>query len=300
MEIVSSILTNNPCYKAGRKINVKGIMLHSVGVAQPRASVFIKNWNKSSYNNACVHAFIDGIDGNVYQTLPWNHRGWHCGAAGNNTHIGVEMCEPDTISYTSGAAFAVSDADKAKRIVSRTYDSAVELFAKLCVDYDLDPMGEGVIVSHREGYAKGIASNHADPEHLWKGLGMGYSMDGFRRDVEKKTVGLMSDRDGTADSRTTFIRAVQKACGAKVDGIAGSETIRKTVTISYDVNDRHAVVKPVQTYLNVLGYDCGSADGVFGAMTRAAVKSFQKANGCVRDGEITARNKTWRKLLGMS
>lgn len=302
MKIVSSILTNNPCYTEGRKITVKGLMLHSVGVPQPKASVFIKNWNKASHDNACVHAFIDGIDGNVYQTLPWNHRGWHCGAAGNNTHIGVEMCEPDTIEYTSGASFVANDVEEARKVVTRTYNSAVELFAKLCADYNLDPMGNGVIVSHTEGYARGIASNHADPEHLWKGLKMSYTMGGFRRDVKEKKNGISSTKVTSrgADSRTTFIRAVQEACGAAVDGIAGSETIGKTVTISYDVNDRHAVVKPVQTYLNVLGYDCGSADGLFGWKTRAAVKSFQKANGCVQDGEITARNKTWRKLLGMS
>ena len=31
----------------------------------------------------------------------------------------------------------------------------------------------------------------------------------------------------------------------------------------------------------------------------AAIKAYQKANGCVADGEITARKNTWKKLLGM-
>ena len=79
MKLVQSILTKNPCYTAGRKITVKGLMLHSVGCPQPKASVFINSWNSPSYDNACVHGFIDGNDGTVYQTLPWNHRGWHCG-----------------------------------------------------------------------------------------------------------------------------------------------------------------------------------------------------------------------------
>lgn len=43
MKLVKSLLTKNPCYTAGKKITVKGIMLHSVGCPQPRASVFIKN-----------------------------------------------------------------------------------------------------------------------------------------------------------------------------------------------------------------------------------------------------------------
>ena len=54
MKLVESIMTQNPCYMAGRKITVKGLMLHSVGCPQPSASVFIKNWNKSTYNNACA------------------------------------------------------------------------------------------------------------------------------------------------------------------------------------------------------------------------------------------------------
>lgn len=197
MKIVESILTKNPCYTAGRKITVKGLMLHSVGCPQPKALVFINNWNRSSFGGACVHGFIDANDGIVYQTLPWNHRGWHCASgnkgSGNNTHIGIEMCEPDCIKYTGGSTFTCSDKDKAITMVKRTYESAVELFAKLCKDYNLNPLGDGVIISHKEGCTRGIASNHGDPEHLWKGLGLPYTMDGFRKDVKKVMDGNSSN-----------------------------------------------------------------------------------------------------------
>lgn len=59
MKLVQNILTKNDCYKTGRKITVKGLMLHSVGCSQPKASVFVKNWNRSGLE-ACVHGFIDG------------------------------------------------------------------------------------------------------------------------------------------------------------------------------------------------------------------------------------------------
>lgn len=188
MKLVEAFLTRNPCYRTGRKIKVKGIMLHSVGCPQSRASVFIGNWNRESFDDACVHAFIDGTDGTVYQTLPWDHRGWHCASgkkgSGNNTHIGVEMCEPDCIKYVGGATFVCSDVEAARAVVKRTYEAAVELFAYLCGKYGLDPLEDGVVISHKEGYARGIASNHGDPEHLWKQLGLEYTMDGFRRDVK--------------------------------------------------------------------------------------------------------------------
>lgn len=184
MKLVESILTKNPCYTAGRKITVKGLMLHSVGCPQPKASVFINSWNSASYNRACVHAFIDGNDATVYQTLPWDHRGWHGGGSSNNTHIGVEMCEPACIKYVGGSSFTCSDTATAKAVAKRTYEAAVELFAYLCKMYSLDPLGDGVIVSHREGHSRGIASNHGDPEHLWNQLGMGYTMTTFRNAVK--------------------------------------------------------------------------------------------------------------------
>ena len=183
MKLVENILTKNDCYKAGRKITVKGLMLHSVGCSQPSASVFLKNWNRSGLQ-VCVHGFIDGNTGTVYQALPWNHRGWHAGGAANNTHIGVEMCEPACIKYTGGATFTCSDLTTAKAVVKRTYEAAVELFAYLCKQYALDPMKDGVIISHKEGCARGVASNHGDPEHLWNQLGTGYTMNGFRKAVK--------------------------------------------------------------------------------------------------------------------
>lgn len=200
MKLVESILTKNPCYTAGRKITVKGLMLHSVGCSQPSASAFIKNWNSPSFDRACVHGFIDGNDGTVYQTLPWNHRGWHCGSSingsGNNTHIGVEMCESACITYTGGATFKCSDVATAKAVAKRTYEAAVELFAMLCNKYGLDPLADGVIISHKEGHSRGIASNHGDPEHLWSQLGMEYTMDTFREAVKAAMDGS-EKTDGT-------------------------------------------------------------------------------------------------------
>ena len=185
MKLVKSFLTKNPCYKVGKKITVKGLMLHSVGCPQPRASVFINSWNRADYDNAGVHAFIDGNDGTVYQTLPWDMRARHSGGAANTTHIGVEMCEPASLKYITNFSFECDDIEGAREQVSRVYNAAVELFAYLSDKYSLDPLGENVIISHSEAYYRGLGSDHFDPEHLWDGLGMGYTMDGFRKDVNE-------------------------------------------------------------------------------------------------------------------
>lgn len=212
MEIIQHYLTKNPCFTNGKvlgytydgkqvswtvvsekKAKVQGLMLHSIGVNQPDASVFLKSWNDPSYNSACVHGFIDANTGIVYETLPWTMRGWHCGRSGNNTHIGVEMCEPKGIRYYKGSSRfeVVGDVDEVREAVRKTYNSAVKLFAYLANLYKLDPLKPGVILSHHEGYLAGIASNHGDPEHLWtkSTLHLPYTMDMFRYDVKQQMTG---------------------------------------------------------------------------------------------------------------
>lgn len=189
MKIIESFVTKNPCYRSVRKLTVKGLMLHSVGTAQPKAEVFVKTFNSISVQK-CVHGFIDGNTGIVYQTLPWNYKAWHCGGSGNNTHIGIEMCEPSTIRYTGGSTFVDNNYKESRKVVWTAYQSAVELFAYLCKLYGLNPLKD--IISHAEGHKKGIASNHGDPEHVWKKYGL--TMDGFRVDVKRAMEGEMTEK----------------------------------------------------------------------------------------------------------
>lgn len=195
MNLIKHYLTKNPYYKRNinksddryvkfQKEGPKGLMLHSVGCAQPSAMVFINNWNKEDYDNACIHAFIDANTGTIYQTMPWNFRAPHCAGSATETHIGVEMCESSYIKYEVGAKIIVKDKAKAQADCKRAYDAAVELFAMLCEEFKLNPLQD--IISHNEGGKKGVASKHVDPEHYWTALGMKYTMDGFRQDVQRK------------------------------------------------------------------------------------------------------------------
>lgn len=174
MKIIEAFAVKNKCYQAGAPLTPRGIMLHSVGCAQPSAAAFARSFNQYQPGGVfvCVHAFAQA-DGTVYQTLPWETIAWHCGGSANSTHIGVEMTEP-----SAGMTYA-----EAAEQIAGTYHTAVELFAALCKQYGLDPAQDGVIIGHAEGHRRGVASNHADPELLWRTYDMGYTMDGFRRDV---------------------------------------------------------------------------------------------------------------------
>lgn len=195
MKLIQRILTESGCYRAGKKIAVKGLMIHSVGCPQPKASAFINNWDKADAG-ACVHAIIEP-GGDVYQLLPWDYRGWHCGGDANGTHIGVEMTEPATIRYTGGANWTETrDGSSTKNHVLAVYKYAVELFAYLCQMYKLDPLADGVIISHSEGYKRGVASNHGDVEHIWKKFGL--TMAQFRKDIQTAMDGGTGDGADTA------------------------------------------------------------------------------------------------------
>lgn len=118
--------------------------------------------------------------------------------------------------------------------------------------------------------------------------------------LEQKSKGSASSSATSGSySLQNFVRDVQAAIGVKVDGIAGSDTLEHTITVSEHLNNRHKVVAPIQMRLNSLGFDSGKVDGVAGKKFTSAVKRFQSANRCVSDGEITAKKATWRKLLGM-
>mgnify|MGYP004554200599 CR=1 FL=1 len=202
MEIVQAYATKNRCYQMATPLKPHGIMLHSIGVPQPNAAVMAQNFNQYRPNgqSVCVHAFVQR-DGTVYQTLPWTVQAWHCGGSANGTHIGIEMTEPASIAYTGhGADWRDLDTEATETHIRGTYAAAVELFAQLCAQFGLDPLADGVIISHSEGRMHGVASAHADPEHLWKPFGL--TMYGFRQDVYKAMHSTEKEEEDMARYRT--------------------------------------------------------------------------------------------------
>lgn len=187
MKLRQQYLTKNDCYRAGKRITPKGAFLHSTGANNPNVSRYVpgdaeigvnkysNHWNRGGLDK-CVHGFIgkfaDGSVGTV-QTLPWDMRGWHAGKqAGNNGYIGVEICED---GLNDSAYFA------------EVYRESVELFAMLCREFGWNPLEDGVLLCHAEGYKRGIASNHGDVLHWFPKHGK--SMDDFRQDVKREMGG---------------------------------------------------------------------------------------------------------------
>ena len=207
MKLLRCILTENDCCRTKRTIQPRGVMVHSTGADNPLLRRYVQpadsdpdrqellaalgvnpngnHWNRPG-TNACVHAFVGRLaDGSVAaaQTLPWDHRGWHAGTgtsgkSANDTHISFEICED---GLTDPAYF------------QQAYRTAAELTAMLCRQYGLDPLADGVVICHQDGYKRGIACNHGDvynwfPRH-------GRTMEDFRADVARFMNNTEEDED---------------------------------------------------------------------------------------------------------
>ena len=276
MNIKQNIATKNPCYACGRTITVKGLMIHSVGCPQPKASVFANNWNNKNAN-VCVHAVLQA-DGTVLQLLPWNRRGWHCGSgsngSGNNTHIGVEMTEPGTIQYTGGSGFKDLNPAATKDFVIKTYRTAVELFAYLCKQYNLDPEKDGVIISHSEGHKRGIASNHGDVEHIWNKYGL--TMVQFRRDIKKAMGGSVTAGGQAQNTQTTAQNSHKSVSKGDTVTFTGGP-VYKSSTAAQAAANKNVSSRCKVTAVNEKGthpYHCVSQDGkgIYGWVDKKSVK----------------------------
>jgi N-acetylmuramoyl-L-alanine amidase len=92
------------------------------------------------------------------------------------------------------------------------------------------------------------------------------------------------------------IRSFQQERGLHVTGELNDQTQRALEEARWKLGDRSLYlqqspymrgddVAALQARLTEMGFHCGRVDGVFGAMTEAAVKEFQKSVGVVVDGK---------------
>ena len=115
-------------------------------------------------------------------------------------------------------------------------------------------------------------------------------------------LGLLPERpaepaaDAVYDEATErAVRLFQQRRGLTVDGLVGAETYRAINAARFRLGDRllslssgHPFVgddvAALQDRLLELGFDAGRVDGIFGATTEAALRSFQREYGLLADG----------------
>ncbi len=265
VKIVQNYTTKNDGYKYNGVLDPKGIMIHSTATPGVMAADFRDRFDMPGLKKS-VHAFVD--DAVCIQCLPWNKKAGHCLLSGNDTHLGIEMCEP-------------KEWQTDKIYFDKVYANTMDVSVYLC---ELFALTEKNILSHAEGYKLGIASNHADVGH-WFPL-FDTDMDDFREDVR-----------AALSAKKETVKGLQRALNASydtklaVDGIIGTKTTAAVTAHHLYYKSKmmkNEYVKWVQSRLVSKGHDCGETgiDGIYGKNTKTAVVVFQKENNLLQDGIV--------------
>lgn len=265
--IIPVIATENRCYKRGERITPNGIVLHS-----------------TASNNTDLRRYVQpDPDGTIGINQHGNH--WNQLSADKCMHgfLGTRLdgslafaqtlpweyrcwgCGGDESgSYNdTHVQFEIcEDGLDDPEYYWAAFNAAAEICAMLCRQYGIKTRR---IVSHKEAAAALYASGHVDPEHWMDNFGD--NMDAFRA-----RVAALIGEDTTVRPTWQEMRR---------------DTIRKGA--------RSTDVAEMQGILNVLGYNAGKVDGIFGTATQKAVKAYQAANELTPDG--VAGPRTWQAAL---
>lgn len=292
MRLLQNIMTKNLAYIENRWIIPRRIVWHSTGANNPNLRRYVgpddgllgvnkyKNyWNRpyeEMKRKIAPHGAIGKLADETiatYLLLPIKDgkimRGHHTGTGkngnGNDTCIGFEICE---------------DGLNDKAYAMAVYKEACEFTAYLCEQFNLDPLGEDVIIDHARAYQLGIASNHGDVMH-WFGR-YGITLDKIRRDVwallepEPTPAPEPAPKPKPKPSMDDKIKAWDKANTLKL----GSKG--KTVEV-------------LQRALAGKGYNVVVIDGDFGSVTDREVRKYQTDNKLFVDG--ICGPQTWEALM---
>jgi len=292
MRLLQNIMTKNLAYIENRWIIPRRIVWHSTGANNPNLRRYVgpddgllgvnkyKNyWNRpyeEMKRKIAPHGAIGKLADETiatYLLLPIKDgkimRGHHTGTGkngnGNDTCIGFEICE---------------DGLNDKAYAMAVYKEACEFTAYLCEQFNLDPLGEDVIIDHARAHQLGIASNHGDVMH-WFGR-YGITLDKIRRDVwallepEPTPAPEPAPKPKPKPSMDDKIKAWDKANTLKL----GSKG--KTVEV-------------LQRALAGKGYNVVVIDGDFGSVTDREVRKYQTDNKLFVDG--ICGPQTWEAIL---
>ena len=274
----------SPNKTVNRNHKIDTITIHCV-VGQCSVETIGKVFASSSRQASSNYAV--GYDGRIGMYVEEKDRSW-CSSNAKNDHRAITI----EVASDTKDPYAVND---------KAYNALIELVADICkrngikeLKWKADKSLSGQVDKQNMTVHRWFANKACPGDYL-------YNRHGQIAAEVNKLLGVNTSHK-TNDSYTLkeFIKDIQSTFGASIDGIAGSETLSKTITISATKNRNHPAVKSIQKRLLELGYsEVGTIDGVAGAKFTSAVKRFQKNNGCISDGELTAKGNTWRKILGM-
>lgn len=242
--------------------NPNKIILHNT--ASKNASIDdVQAWHLANGWSGCGYHFLIRKDGTIYMGRPVTAIGAHC-VGQNSTSIGV-CFEGDFNTEKMG-------------------DKQIEA-------------GEELISFLKNKYGIKLVKLHKDYNNT-DCPGNNFPYTSF---LNSSTSSNNNNTNNSNSNIETWVLELQKECNRQgfskqvEDGIAGPNTLHGCPVLRYGAKGN--ITKLLQIKLNSLGFNCGTADGIFGNLTEYAVRAFQGRKGIGADGIVG--QKTWTKLLNL-
>ncbi|WP_310877187.1 peptidoglycan recognition protein family protein [Priestia megaterium] len=232
------IIGVNTYARSGKKLSaVRKIVMHYTANPGASAENHYKYFSNLKDRYASAHFFVDSKD--ALCIIPLNELAYHCNdvqkRVGGAPYRGVSELRPNGNQYSIGIEMCI---EKDGSFHPETLKKSEDVAAELCRRYKLDPQED--IVRHYDVTAKNCPAP-------WVSDSSGFKK--FKANVSAKLNG-------------------GKLPSQPAQDVAPTPTLLKK-------GSKGDSVGKLQENLNKLGFDCGKADGLFGANTLKAVKAFQ-------------------------
>lgn len=285
---ITIIETNLSFGSMSNRKTTRRIILHHAEAVSCTAED-IHRWHKANGWSGAGYHFLVRKDGSIYRLRPEGMVGAH--ASGSNS---------DSLGVCFEGAYMTETMPRAQ------IDTGMALVAHLKGKY-----GVSAVQAHRDvcstdcpgvnfpfAEIAGVAASSAPAASGGSSSG-GSAGSGSIADVQR-WAGSAADGIYGPNTKAALVRKLQSELNAQfgrglaVDGIWGPKT--KAACVNVRRGAKGNITKTLQGALICHGYNTGGFDGVFGAATEAAVRSFQGSRGLSADG-IAGRN-TFAALLG--
>lgn len=272
------------------------------------------SWFQNCASSVSAHYVIRSSDGQITQMVTEANKAWHIGNSNGYT-VGIEhegyVANPGawyTSAMYNASAALTRDILASRGLAQKVYDGSS--------GWNAVPADSLYNVKGHVNYA---SQSHTDPGSGWDwpryktlvangSTGGGGSTTTLTWPVVQygntgervRTVQYLLQQwgysltvDGSFGNGTlTAVKNFQSSHGLGADGIVGN-ACWPALTIVTQQGDSGSKVRAVQSQLNESGYGL-AVDGVFGAGTNSAVRSFQSAKGLGVDGIVG--DNTWSKF----
>lgn len=292
-------LANRKNYGGARSTSsIKWLVVHYTandGDTDESNAIFFKN----NIPKASAHYFID--DDSVTQSVPDNYAAYAVGGTRFADYAktgGASLYKKITNSNSISVEMCDTQKNGKHDVSEKTLANTIAFCKVLMKKYNIDI---NHVVRHFDVTGKRCPAYYINSS-MWANFKIRLQQTVSDSNIKNITTSSTSG----AYSQAKFIKEVCELLNVKT----AREALPLTVTISANTNKNHALVTPLERYMKLLGYYTGAIEAdsgkhpSFGPNMTNAIKKYQTyvvkfSNTKNIDGIITAKNTTWKKLLGL-